>query len=134
VNSNTSQSVYLSYSGKTSPTRSRIIEFLTSELGEVIDPRDYPTPAHTGCLECMEKVMKGLLFPLIEKCNALAVWDKGRSCRMGCELFYAALLGKNLYYIEVSPGGIDYDELTLQEYYTLARLPDLLKGLEEDRI
>ena len=89
---------------------------------EIVDPEEYPqekTGFRPTCRDCMNDRMKAVLFPLIDKCEKLAVWPIQNTCSLKCELHFAWAQGKELLHIEyiLSENEIELEDLTLGEYH-----------------
>lgn len=86
---------------------------------EVIDPEELKSPGNwQSCRQCMDKTMKKLYFPLIEKCEKLVLWNPIDTCGVQCELYHAWMTGKEILYVDASyPEELDFEPLSLQEFY-----------------
>lgn len=125
------KSVYFSHPLKTFDTPEalqiyRALQRLFKDY-EIIDPEEYPieeTIFRPTCRECMDYRMRTVLFPLIDKCEKLAVWPIFNTCSIKCELFYAWTQGKELLHIEyiLSENEIGVEKLTLGEYHMAAQV------------
>ncbi len=87
---------------------------------EIIDPEDHlleKTGFHVTCRECVDAQMKKVFFPLIDRCEKIAIWPVFDTCGIRCEAVHATMAGKELLHIEyiLSEKEIEIDSLTLQE-------------------
>ena len=101
------------------PWKDSISRALREEFGTVIES---PSIKASNCTLCMNE-LEVKAFPLIDKCDKLATFQYQDSCRLDCELYYAALEGKKLYLVEISLDleDIDIEPISLKEYSIIRR-------------
>lgn len=86
---------------------------------KIIDPEDLEIPIWKPCKDCMQKTMKKVVFPLIDKCNIFAVWAPVATCRIECELHHAWEEDKEVINISNQFEEVEIEDMTLQEYHIM---------------